>query len=231
MSAQPEKQDTTAAKPDGEHAFFYRGEEISGDSRSKFKVLLPYAHDVDLKQGEAFSEEQELLEWVTGRQEEAVVRGLWDRLQRVRALAEDEIDVDRLISRRRRSLERIVGDMRELAEETGLPIDSSELFSLATRPAHPLEMPVFDPVSFFTGTGSSGFLPFTNWLPLGAGFWRLAWFGWSNLPRSWRYSGWVWAFDGEFWNGASVLSGWFPFGYGPLSSWGMDRRVSSAFVA
>jgi hypothetical protein len=219
------------AQQDGEHTFFHQGKEVRAGGHTKFKVLVPYAHDPELKQGEAFASEDELLEWVAGRPEEAAVRGIWDRLQRVRSLPSEKVDVDTVIGRRRRSVERIFADMKELSQESGLAIDSGELFELATRPADPLEVPVFDPVSFFTGLSPTGFLPFVNWLPLGGGFWRLAWFGWDNLPRSWRYSGWVWAFNGEFWNGNSVLSGWFPLGYGPLSAWGMDQVISSVIVA
>lgn len=59
--------------------------------------------------------------------------------------------------------------MKDLAQETGLPMDSAELFELATRPGSPLDEPLFDPVSFFTGLSPTGFLPFVNWLPLGGG--------------------------------------------------------------
>ncbi len=219
------------ARADAKHRFFHRDEEVPTGAHKRFAILVPYAHDAERNQGEAFTSEAKLLEWVTGKPEEGSVRGLVDRLERVRALPEEKVDIDTVIARRRRSVERIFADMKDLAQETGLAIDSAELFELATRPGNPLEEPLFDPVSFFTGLSPTGFLPFVNWLPLGGGVWRLAWFGWDNLPRSWRYSGWVWAFNGEFWNGNSVLSGWFPLGYGPLSAWGLDRAVSSVIVA
>ncbi|GAA3634907.1 hypothetical protein [Microlunatus ginsengisoli] len=218
-------------EPQPEQTFFYRDDEIPADEVAGFAISAPYARDRDAALGQLFRSNDELLDWVRGRPEEVAVARLAARVDRVRALPRNQVDNDQLIARRRRSVERIMDDMAELASQTGDAVDSAELFHRATRPDHPLEVPVFDPVSWFTSTNATGFLPFTNWLPMGGGFWRLAWFGWSNRPRSWRYSGWVWAFDGEFWNGASVLTGWFPFGYGPLAAWGMDMRVSSALVA
>jgi len=216
--------------PQEEHTFYFRDRPVPNDELEAFQVVAPYAHDRDRMEGEVFRSEEELLYWVTGRPEEQLIVNTFNRVQAARRIPETEVDDEQRIARYRGTVERIAEDMLHMAKETGLEVDSSELFDRATRPGSPLDVPIFDPVSWFTGTNATGFIPFVNWLPMGGGFWRLAWFGWSNRPRSWRFSGWVWAFDGEYWNGASVLSGWFPFGYGPLSSWGMDSRVSSAIV-
>lgn len=217
-------------EPQENQRFFYRDDEVPADQLGDFGVIAPFARDAARGEGQVFRAEVELLEWVRGREQEQVVTSLHARLQRVRAIPEDVVDDVNRIGRRRRALERLTADITELAAEMGEQPDSGAVFARATDPQDPLEVPLFDPVSWFTSTASVGFLPFVDWLPMGGGFWRLAWFGWSNRPRSWRYSGWVWAFDGEFWSGASVLSGWFPLGFGPLAAWGMDRRVSSTIV-
>jgi hypothetical protein len=100
---------------DAKHRFFHRGEEVAGGARKRYAILVPYAHDAERNEGEAFTSEAELLEWVTGKPEEGAVRGLVERLQRVRAIPEEKVDVDTVIARRRRSVERIFADMKDLA--------------------------------------------------------------------------------------------------------------------
>ena len=61
-----------------------------------------------------------------------------------------------IAERQKRKAARIEVDLRELAERTGLPLDSKELLLKATTEADPLEGAIFDPGMLFMGIGFAG---------------------------------------------------------------------------
>ena len=137
-------------------------------------------------------------------------------------------DLTAIESRQKIVAERIEADLRELANRTGLPWGSKELFLRATTKAHPLEGRIFDPSMLFTGANFTG-------NALGVvypGMPNLGWFpGMNNAVTSVQVVGLVMLFRLTGFRGASrVLVGAPYFQISNLGTIGFNNLTSSVLV-
>ena len=95
-----------------------------------------------------------LLKFTTRRAGGDLIALLDERRRKLRRRQNE--DMTAIVARQALLLNRAEADMRELAQRTGLALDSKELFLRATVKADPLEGPVFDPAVLFQTPGFGG---------------------------------------------------------------------------
>lgn len=137
-------------------------------------------------------------------------------------------DTTALAARLKRKTERIEAELRELAQRTGLPYGSKELFLRATTKADPLEGPIFDPSMLFINPGFTGSavgvaypgLPDLSWFP-----------GMNNAVSSAQIVGIVALFSNTWFRGATRLLVGLPyFQIANLGAIGFNNVTSSVLV-
>jgi hypothetical protein len=117
--------------------------------------------------------------------------------------------------------------MRNLAQHTGLPINSRELFLRATVKADPLTGPIFDPAVLHTFAGFTGLNFFIGY----PGHPNFGWVtGLNNNVSSLRGAGALGLFSGTWFNGASRLFLGPFFSNANLATVGFNNSASSALV-
>lgn len=141
-----------------------------------------------------------------------------------------------LVRRQQLATTRVVEDLKSLAEHTGLDMGSEEFYLRAIQPSHPLERPVFDPMSLCSTPGGGCTIPGVDWLPMSGGLWhdlRYVWpFGdWNDRAVSYRVSGFATVFEDIHFGGASLFLTGHPGYAHDLEEWGWANRISSAIVA
>ena len=97
-----------------------------------------------------------------------------------RSLKYKNADNTRVIKRQQSTVKRISKELKELADATGLPLNSEELFLKATVDFHPLEGPIFDPAILYEHVNRGG-----RGLPLISGNYpNFNWLGFNDMASS-----------------------------------------------
>lgn len=117
------------------------------------------------------------------------------------AQAQEANDHKRAKKKLKQKANRIVKDLKELSEITGLSTGSMELLKRATVEAPLIEGSIFDPALLYTDIGFEGTVT-----PLWSGLWLpdFRWFDMNDRVSSVHALGFIALFEHIWWQGASV---------------------------
>jgi hypothetical protein len=168
----------------------------------------------------AFSNERDFYRWTQGLRLADKFATIQQSIKEVRQL--EHLDHTHIMRRKAAQSERIAVELQELANHTGLALNSMELFLQATDKNNVLEGAIFDPAILWTGTNFTG-----NFLALAAHHPNLGWASvFNNSVSSIILGGMCILFENPWFRGASF---WFSgvAGYTNLGAFGWSNRASS----
>lgn len=172
----------------------------------------------------AFKNEKEMNQWASrtayGKQFEEAER------LRKEAMKKEKENHEEAIRIQLEKADQTAGRLEDLAERTGLKVNSKELFIRATSEADVLEGSAFDPALIFDGTNFRGrWRPLFSSLPVPA----LGWIGMNNRTSSVIVTGILHLFDLTWFRGSRVVIWGIGTWDGNLPWW-INNRASSAIL-
>jgi hypothetical protein len=173
----------------------------------------------------AFASEKEFINWSRKRPVGKSIAAMYKDIGLARK--EEGKNTAYIRARQIEKATRVANDLRALAKQTGLRLNSKALFLRATTKTMKAEGPIFDPVGLYTGTGFTGNslgaaipLPNLNWWP-----------GLNNTISSVQILGACILYSGTFFSGASrVLIGVPYMQITNLANIGFNNVTSSVYV-
>lgn len=210
--------------------YMYQGKQISKTEALKKPFMAVGLSDLEPQTAVAFDSRDQLEKYISNRKELDTVRKAFEQIEAVQKMK--GTDVSKARERQVATVKRIDEDLRSLAAEHNLPVNSRELFELATSNADPIAGSIFHSCQLFEHPNCTGRVLNVNGF---TGFPVLAWHNFNNIASSIRVGAWSMSilFDLEWYNPTGRFVFFFSWLWNPaeynLDAY-IDNRASSVWT-